>query len=247
MCGNEWHNDFAVTGRTVGMDEDIHEYESEDVTVSFDSNRCIHARECVRGIPTVFDADRRPWIDPEAADAEAIAAVVERCPTGALQYERHDGGPVEEPPARNTVTVVEDGPLYLRGDIALESPDGETVLTDTRIGLCRCGHSENKPLCDNSHERVFEATGTPPETAAVVGETDEADGPPDDEGPAERLTVQLSADGPFVLDGPYDLRARAGDRETREDGALCRCGESGTKPFCDGTHATVGFTTGPDE
>jgi CDGSH-type Zn-finger protein len=192
----------------------------------------------------VFDADRRPWVDPAAADADEIAAVIERCPTGALQYDRHDGGPAEEPPARNTVTVVEDGPLYLRGDIALETPEGEPVLADTRVGLCRCGHSENKPLCDNSHERVFEAAGTPPETAAVV-ETSGTDDAADED--HQSLTVRLSKDGPFVLDGPYDLRERADDTETRADGALCRCGESAGKPLCDGTHATVGFTTDPGE
>jgi CDGSH-type Zn-finger protein/uncharacterized Fe-S cluster protein YjdI len=231
------------------MDEDIHEYESEDVTVAFDSNRCIHARECVRGLPAVFDADRRPWIDPEAADADEIAVVVERCPTGALQYERHDDGAAEEPPTRNTVTVVADGPLYLRGDIALETPDGDTLLTDTRVGLCRCGHSENKPLCDNSHERVFEAAGTPPETAAVVDDGGDGDGETAeaDDGDGERLTVRLSKDGPFVLDGSYDLRERADDVDAQEGGALCRCGQSGGKPFCDGTHAAVGFTTEPGE
>jgi CDGSH-type Zn-finger protein/uncharacterized Fe-S cluster protein YjdI len=229
------------------MEEDVHEYESDDVTVSFDSNRCIHARECVQGLPGVFDADRRPWVDPAAADADEIAAVIERCPTGALQYERRDGGPAEPPPVRNTVTVAADGPLYLRGDIALVTPDGETVLTDTRVGLCRCGHSENKPLCDNSHERVFEAEGTPPATAAVV-DADDAEGEStaaDDSAARddERLTVRLTADGPFVLDGAYDLRQRAGERTTRTDGALCRCGASADKPFCDGSHASIGFTT----
>ena len=226
------------------MEEDVHEYEGEDVTITFDSNRCIHARECVEGLPAVFDVERRPWIDADGAAADAVAEVIERCPTGALQYERRDGGAGESIPDRNTVTVVEDGPLYLRGDIELVTPDGETVLTDTRVGLCRCGHSENKPLCDNSHERVFEADGAPPDAAAVVDHDEAADG---DENAGGRLRVTLSADGPFVLDGSYDLRERRGESDAREDGALCRCGESGSKPFCDGTHAAVDFTTEPGE
>jgi len=229
------------------MEEDVHEYEGDAIAVTFDSNRCIHARECVEGLPAVFDVDRRPWIDADGAAADEIGDVIERCPTGALQYERRDGGPAESPPARNTVTVTADGPLYLRGDVELVTPDGETVLTDTRVGLCRCGHSENKPLCDDSHERVFEAGGTPPATAAVVG-ADDAEGDStatDDSAERDdgRLTVRLTADGPFVLDGAYDLRRRAEERDARTDGAFCRCGASDDKPFCDGSHASIGFTT----
>ena len=61
-------------------------YEGERIAVSFDNEVCIHAGECVRGLPAVFDTKRRPWIDPDGADAEAVAAQVERCPSGALRY-----------------------------------------------------------------------------------------------------------------------------------------------------------------
>ncbi len=57
------------------------------ITVSFDSEVCQHAAECVRRLPAVFDVNRRPWIDVDGADAERIAAVIGRCPSGALQYE----------------------------------------------------------------------------------------------------------------------------------------------------------------
>jgi uncharacterized Fe-S cluster protein YjdI len=61
-------------------------YEGERIDVSFDNEVCIHSGECVRGLPAVFDTKRRPWIDPDGADAEAVAAQVERCPSGALRY-----------------------------------------------------------------------------------------------------------------------------------------------------------------
>jgi uncharacterized Fe-S cluster protein YjdI len=61
-------------------------YEGERIEVSFDSELCQHSGECVRGLPGVFDVKRRPWIDPDGADADAVATQVERCPSGALQF-----------------------------------------------------------------------------------------------------------------------------------------------------------------
>jgi CDGSH-type Zn-finger protein len=70
-----------------------------------------------------------------------------QCPTGALQFERSDGGPPEPVPGHKTGTVVPDGPLSRRGDIEMTNPDGEIGLEDIRVALCRCGGSENKPFC----------------------------------------------------------------------------------------------------
>ena len=61
-------------------------YETDDITVSFDPARCGHSGVCVRGLPDVFDVDRKRWIRPELASAESVAALVARCPSGALQY-----------------------------------------------------------------------------------------------------------------------------------------------------------------
>ena len=67
-------------------------YEGKAITVSFDNEVCIHAGECVRGLPAVFDTKRRPWIDPDGASPDQVAAQVERCPSGALQYVLKDPG-----------------------------------------------------------------------------------------------------------------------------------------------------------
>jgi CDGSH-type Zn-finger protein/uncharacterized Fe-S cluster protein YjdI len=232
------------------MEEDVHEYRGEDIDVSYDRNRCIHVRACVEGLPGVFDTDRRPWVSPDGAGADEVATVIERCPTGALHYDRTDGGPSEAVPKTNVVTAVADGPLYLRGDVVLRTEDDGTLLDDTRVALCRCGHTGNLPLCDGSHERVFEAAGVPPADARTVSLDAEGKAPrdePDDEGPGsgadERLAVTATRNGPLELDGPFVLQY--GDANpTRLDGAtLCRCGGSGNKPFCDGTHAEIGFST----
>lgn len=67
-------------------------YEGNKITVTFEARRCLHAAECVRGLPEVFDTGQRPWIRPDGAEAERVAEVVRRCPSGALQYELVDGG-----------------------------------------------------------------------------------------------------------------------------------------------------------
>ena len=63
-------------------------YEGRDIDVSFDNEVCEHSGECVRGLPLVFDAKRRPWIDPDGATPDEVAAQVARCPSGALRSVR---------------------------------------------------------------------------------------------------------------------------------------------------------------
>ena len=66
----------------------MQEYKKSDkVVVRYDPSICIHAGECVRGLPSVFSLSRKPWIDVNAATAAAIIEQVKRCPSGALSYE----------------------------------------------------------------------------------------------------------------------------------------------------------------
>ena len=58
------------------------------------------------------------------------------------------------------------------------------------------------------------------------------------------ITVRLRKNGPYVIEGD-DVRVIDWNgseyQSTRKPIALCRCGASTTKPFCDGTHSKVGF------
>ncbi|MDH3944753.1 MAG: (4Fe-4S)-binding protein [Anaerolineae bacterium] len=128
-------------------------YTAKDIHVSYDIRRCIHAAECVRGLPEVFDTEKRPWIQADNAPADEVAEIVMRCPTGALRFERQDDGLAEPVPGRTTIHPVKNGPLYLHGDLTITTSEGE-VLKDTRMALCRCGASNNKPFCDDSHYRI---------------------------------------------------------------------------------------------
>ena len=63
-----------------------------------------------------------------------------------------------------------------------------------------------------------------------------------DGAPPAPTTVTVTLDGPYVISGQVEIRNEAGDLvRTARKVALCRCGQSGSKPYCDGTHVRVGF------
>ena len=129
----------------------VRRYEGERVDILFDAKRCIHAEECIHGLAGVFEKDRRPWVDADAGEPDRIAEVIHRCPTGALSYERKDGGPAEPVPAEASLTVARNGPVYVRGSIEMTDHEGNALEVGPRVALCRCGASKNKPFCDNTH------------------------------------------------------------------------------------------------
>jgi uncharacterized Fe-S cluster protein YjdI len=121
-------------------------YAAPEVTVFYDRGRCRHYAECVRGLPQVFDPTRRPWIRADLADAQAVAEVVRR-PTGVLHYRLLAAEPEE--PTRPTIIAPDPrGPLLVRGDLVLDTPQG--TLAETRAALCACGRTQNRPFCDGA-------------------------------------------------------------------------------------------------
>jgi CDGSH-type Zn-finger protein/uncharacterized Fe-S cluster protein YjdI len=198
------------------------------ITIAFDARRCIHSRFCVLWQPHVYKANvRGPWIDPAADTVEAIVAVAHNCPSGAIRYERHDGGPSEGSPAVNLIYVRENGPLAVRAEIVLNGK-----LVGYRATLCRCGASKNKPFCDGSHNAAgFSASGEP--ATAATPALDSRDGP---------LEILPQPNGPLRVKGNLEVCSGTGRTVKRTTGeALCRCGHSQNKPFCDGSHAKIGF------
>lgn len=211
----------------------IKTYNSDDVDVTYDIKRCIHAAECVKRLGDVFDTSKRPWIQPENAPADDLSNTIEHCPTGALHYNRNDGKPNEATPDNTTMKIVADGPIYLRGDLQIVDEDGNEILQDTRIALCRCGASNHKPFCDNSHlSAEFKATDKLAENTHNASSLDGAD----------QLTITPTKDGPVHIEGNFTLTSTDGETQyTGTDAWLCRCGASGNKPFCDGSHHGVNF------
>jgi uncharacterized Fe-S cluster protein YjdI/CDGSH-type Zn-finger protein len=134
-------------------------YRGKHIEITFDLDLCTHTGECIRRSPDAFELRRRPWILPDAARADDIAAVIERCPSGALQYRRLDGGPEEDGSETPSVVPIRNGPLLVRGRVDVKREEG-SVESLPRASLCRCGQSANKPFCDNTHLRIgFRAPG----------------------------------------------------------------------------------------
>lgn len=124
-------------------------YRGKDVDVTFDKDLCIHAAECIRGLPEVFDVERRPWILPDKAPAEQVRDVVDRCPSGALEVHMPEASNAPAPGVR--VTAMPGGPLIVVGACTVQDADGNVLKEGAKMALCRCGASGNKPFCDGSH------------------------------------------------------------------------------------------------
>lgn len=211
---------------------ELHKYTGDTISITFDPSRCIHAAECVKGSPEVFDPERKPWVEPNAVPADQIAAVIRSCPTGALHYQINESDQNELPPPNNSVQVSSAGPLYMRGAIKVVDSVGEVIVADTRVALCRCGESKNKPFCDGRHRDTgFKDPGLIAPASAESGKD-----------PSGNIEIKTVTDGPLVFTGRFELVDGKGDSDSiRENAALCRCGQSKNKPFCDGTHNQIGF------
>jgi CDGSH-type Zn-finger protein/uncharacterized Fe-S cluster protein YjdI len=206
----------------------IEEARGKRLLLRFEGKRCIHARFCVLGAPGVFLANvKGPWLHPDAIDAESLVAIAHACPSGAITYERLDGGASEPAPPVNLLRIRENGPLAVHASIELA---GRGRMF--RATLCRCGASRNKPFCDGSHAALpFVASGEP--STQATEPLASRDGP---------LAVTPTRNGPLDVRGNLEICSGTGRTVARVQGArLCRCGGSANKPFCDGTHARIGF------
>ena len=218
----------AVAAPASTIVDGVERVQGEKLELMFETKRCIHARFCVTGAPKVFLANvQGPWIHPDAMPVERVVEIAHACPSGAIRYRRVDGASDETAPPVNLASVRERGPYAFRGQLQI---DGEA--RGFRATLCRCGASKNKPFCDGSHHEIgFDASGEPPSR--------EADMLPVRDGV---LAIDPQPNGPLAVRGNLEIISGTGRVVARVTGArLCRCGGSASKPFCDGTHAKIGF------
>lgn len=214
-------------------EKNIYEYPGDQVDVQWDKRLCIHVGECGRAVGDLFVGGRNPWCQPDmATSAQDVAEVCERCPTGALTYIRKDGGPTEVAASTNTVLVANDGPLYFSGDLNIDGAAEDMGGVRYRAALCRCGASKQKPFCDNSHRDI------PFHDQGAVGASGDAEVEP-----GGTLEVKRAPNGPLLVNGSFTILTGSGRQAWQGTrAALCRCGASKNKPFCDGAHKAAGFT-----
>jgi CDGSH-type Zn-finger protein len=133
----------------------------------------------------------------------------------------------------NEVLVSNGGPLQITGNITLVHEDGRVQYAN-HLSLCRCGHSSSMPLCDDQHvDKEFLNSGKIFEVSEVAASSRPS-----------KITISCIKDGPTTFRGRVRLHNQFGQECVKMRGSLCRCGQSASKPFCDGSHSRVCFKTG---
>lgn len=121
------------------------------LTVRDDRSICVHAGFCGNKVTNVW---KQVAETDDSMVRLAVINEIEKCPSGALTY-RFDGDDADtEPDLPTRIGVIDDGPLWVTGGVAVETSDGRRLETRQRVTLCRCGASANKPLCDGSHKEA---------------------------------------------------------------------------------------------
>lgn len=131
-------------------------YTNGEVTIVWQPAKCIHSMNCFKGLPQVFDPNKRPWANAEGANTKEIVNQIKKCPSGALSYVMNDekDNEAEEPTNEIVVEPAPNGPLMVHGNLTVKGKDGTTTKKNNVTAFCRCGNSDNKPYCDGSHKEV---------------------------------------------------------------------------------------------
>lgn len=147
------HKEIAFTGaREREETYPVREYAGQELTIVDDIGICCHAGECVEGAPQAFftwEGDERVST-PDGCERDKVLATIRKCPSGSLAY-RLDGKLHDEFFAEPEIFVSKDGPLHVRGGVAMND---HTPPTTDHYTLCRCGASKNKPYCDGAHKEI---------------------------------------------------------------------------------------------
>ncbi len=143
----------------------VKEYRNNDIIVYWYPQDCSHAGKCWGELPSVFDMDKRPWVNISGSSAEEIIKTIDKCPSRALQYSLPEGSAVDpalangpgskdykiDPSKAGKIRVIRDGPLLIEGPNQIIGTDKQIVGEGDRFVLCRCGKTKNEPFCDGSH------------------------------------------------------------------------------------------------
>ena len=145
------HKEIGFSGEkeSDGSTDKRDEYVGKSVTIYDNRSICAHAAACTENLAAAFRYKQEPWIDPDAADVEAIVKAVNACPSGALSVSI--GGSADAQATEPGITIAKDGPYCVEGKVELSGQGGAEGADTGRYALCRCGRSKNKPFCDGSH------------------------------------------------------------------------------------------------
>jgi uncharacterized Fe-S cluster protein YjdI len=131
-------------------------YTNGEVSIVWKPDLCIHSTICFKGLPSVFNPQKKPWVTPEGSTTGRIIEQVKKCPSGALSYYLNRDA-AEEKVSVEAETIVEptpNGPLMVYGNVVVKDSKGTLTKKSNATAFCRCGASNNKPFCDGSHRKI---------------------------------------------------------------------------------------------
>ncbi len=138
------------------MKESTKQYTNGEITVVWQPEVCIHSTLCWKGLGDVFNPTKRPWINMDGAQTEAIIEQVKKCPSGALSYFKNNEMEQAsiEVTSETIVEVSANGPLLVYGNVVVKDAQGNEQKKNKVTAFCRCGASANKPFCDGTNRKI---------------------------------------------------------------------------------------------
>jgi uncharacterized Fe-S cluster protein YjdI len=143
------------------------EYKNDHIIVHWFPKLCAHPGTCLKLLPEVFNLKQRPWVNVDAAAPEEIISAIDECPSGALRYSLPKSSKVDAKvangvgninfeksnPAVVKIGVNANGPLLMEGPTVVIGLDGNPLKEGSKMALCCCGLSDNRPFCDGTHTK----------------------------------------------------------------------------------------------
>lgn len=152
------HNKINFDGTLTASKEPIanhcKRYHGKNLILEDTEKLCAFARFCHYNGTEVWT------LTEEASNKEEESLAIKLacdCPAGRLVMKDKKTNEAIEPALEPSIVLLQDperncsGPLWVRGGIPIEAPDGFTYEIRNRVTLCRCGVSDNKPFCDANH------------------------------------------------------------------------------------------------
>lgn len=134
--------------------ETVKEYKTDEISIVWKPEICIHAALCVQTLPNVYRPTENPWIAIENASTEALMGQINTCPSGALSYKLN----------KNSVNTNVKQEKMENSKVAGKTPLLVDLVAEKNNAWCACGRSTNQPWCDGSHKEtgispvIFKAT-----------------------------------------------------------------------------------------
>ena len=136
------------------MSKEIQNYNKDELGISYEPDTCTHSANCINGFPEIFNIEKEPWINLDAASKEKLNNAVKNCPSGALKLIDDTFKATNEGVEDVQINVTSKGPLLVKGRFKITDHNGNVLETKDSVVLCRCGASKNKPFCDGTHNEI---------------------------------------------------------------------------------------------